>query len=136
MTAYSLIETFTTPRPNRSQERYANLNDTELKRAQSAWDQARESDTTFNARHREHVAEQAAKEAARRAERRAYEADQQAKLEAPLLDKARSAFLRAGGSPESFEESKSAILARVREQIAVDAALGSVKPEPRLVREF
>jgi hypothetical protein len=129
--AYKVFETFDVKRPARSLPYWAGVSDRELAQAQAAWDEAHEKDQRFNQASLTSVAEQARKEAFSRRQAREREEHRQATAEAPLIEKARDAFLRSGGSAEEFEASRDAIIAQVRSQIAVDAAVAAVAPQAR-----
>ena len=124
--------TYETKRPSRSDMQHAHLNDKELARVQAAWDDQREADLQFNEMLLRRVAEAAHKEAARQDSVRRAEEERRAKVEAPLLAEAESAFFRAGGTREEWEQNKHQILEQARARVAVDSATAAVAPAERL----
>lgn len=124
----ALYSTFETPRPSRLQDRYQNVPDGELARAQAAWDAARGRDEDFNAVQLDYVARAAREHVQQQVADREREAKRQADAEAPLIENARAAFLRAGGSAEDFEKQRGDIVAQARAKLAVEAAVNAAKP--------
>jgi len=132
----TLYSTFETPRPSRLQDRYQNVPDGELARAQAAWDSARSRDENFNAVQLDSVARSAREHVKQQVADREREAKRQADAEAPLIENARAAFLRAGGSAEDFEKQRGEIVGQARAKLAVEAAVNAVKPVPSHVTSW
>jgi hypothetical protein len=109
------------PRPARSQEQYQHYTDVALATVQAEWDQARSVEKAQAEWKAKKAAEKAELEKAREAERQRIAAEQ----ERQMLEPARLAYLRNGGSAEGWEREKGEIAAEIRKREAIAAGVNS-----------
>lgn len=109
------------PRPARTQEQYQHYTDVALAKVQAEWDQARSVEKAEAEWKAKRAAEKAEAEKAREAERQRFAAEH----ETQMLEPARLAYLRNGGTAEGWERDKAEIAAAIRKQEAIAAGVNS-----------